>query len=66
MYVPPCLVKTVASSAQHRAPHRAARPDRPQIMRDRPQEPTLRSIKLAVMKMPEPMIVPTTKDVAPT
>ena len=54
------------SSAQHRAPHRAATPDRAQVRRDRHQEPTLTSMKLAVMKIPEPMMVPTTKQVVPT
>ena len=54
------------SSAQHRAPNRAATPHRAQVMRDRHQEPTLTSMKLAVMKIPEPMMVPTTKQVVPT
>ena len=58
--------KIVDSSAQQSAPQRAARPDRAQMRRDRPQEPTLRSMKFAVMKIPEPIIVPITKEVAPT
>ena len=66
IYVPPCLGKIVPSSAQHRAPQRAATPQRAQIRRERSQEPTLTSMKLAVMKIPEPMIVPTTKQVVPT
>ena len=54
------------SSAQQRAPQRAAIPDSAQMRRERPHEPTLRSMKFAVMKIPEPIIVPTTNEVAPT
>ena len=34
--------------------------------RERPQEPALARMELAVMKIPEPMMVPVTKEVAPT
>ena len=56
----------VASSAQHSAPLMASRPEMSQTRRDKNQEPTSFNMKLAVMKIPDPMIVPVTNDVAPT
>ena len=66
MYVPPCLGNTVASSAQQRPPARARSPDTSQTSRHTPQDPTARRIELAVMKIPDPTIVPVTKEVDPT
>ena len=66
MYVPPCLGNTVASSAQQRPPARARSPDTSQTSRHTPQEPTARRMELAVMKIPDPTMVPVTKEVAPT
>ena len=56
----------MASSAQQRPPVSARSPDTSQTSRARPQEPTARRIELAVMKIPDPMMPPVTKEVAPT
>ena len=54
------------SSAQQRLPASARSPDISQTSRARPQEPTARRMEFAVMKIPDPMMVPVTKEQAPT
>ena len=68
----------VVSPAQERAPQSAAIPESPQIARATPHEPTADNLetckrkgwethmKFAVMKIPDPITVPITNDVAPT
>ena len=66
MYCPPCFGKIVDSSDQHRPPAKANSPLTNQTIRHIPHDPTLRSIELEVIKIPEPMMVPVTKEVVPT
>ena len=69
----------IGPPAQERAPQRAATPENPQIASATPQDPTADNLdidrerfnhfthmKFAVMKIPDPITVPITKDVAPT
>ena len=66
IYVPPCLGNIVASSAKQRLPARAASPLRAHMTRVIAHDPTWSIIVLAVIKIPDPIIVPVTNEVAPT
>src|SRR5215212_7220947 len=63
-YWPPARGHIAANSAQHKAPVIVSTPARAQAARSQPGDPTRRDDSADVMKIPDPIIEPTTIVVA--